>query len=77
MPPPISPRSPPCAKKFPELDLILIASGGDNLAATFSLELADLSIYVRCRGGREDVENSPVTFAGSSISYRVHTLNAL
>jgi urease accessory protein len=31
---------------FPELDLILIESGGDNLAATFSPELADLTIYV-------------------------------
>jgi urease accessory protein len=33
-------------KKFPALDLILIESGGDNLAATFSPELADLTIYV-------------------------------
>ena len=33
-------------KNFPELDLILIESGGDNLAATFSPELADLTIYV-------------------------------
>ncbi|MEM7466088.1 MAG: urease accessory protein UreG [Pseudomonadota bacterium] len=33
-------------KKFPELDLILVESGGDNLAATFSPELADLTIYV-------------------------------
>ena len=32
--------------KFPELNLILIESGGDNLAATFSPELADLTIYV-------------------------------
>ncbi len=32
--------------KFPMLDLILIESGGDNLAATFSPELADLTIYV-------------------------------
>jgi urease accessory protein len=32
--------------KFPELDLLLIESGGDNLAATFSPELADLTIYV-------------------------------
>jgi urease accessory protein len=31
---------------FPLLDLILIESGGDNLAATFSPELADLTIYV-------------------------------
>tara|TARA_A100001388_G_C28675659_1_gene453828 strand:+ start:177 stop:788 length:612 start_codon:yes stop_codon:yes gene_type:complete len=33
-------------KKIPNLDLILIESGGDNLAATFSPELVDLSIYV-------------------------------
>jgi urease accessory protein len=33
-------------KKFPDLDLILIESGGDNLAATFSPELVDLTIYV-------------------------------
>ena len=33
-------------RKFPQLDVILIESGGDNLAATFSPELADLTIYV-------------------------------
>ena len=33
-------------QKFPALDLVLIESGGDNLAATFSPELADLTIYV-------------------------------
>jgi urease accessory protein len=33
-------------RKFPQLDLILIESGGDNLAATFSPELADITIYV-------------------------------
>ena len=33
-------------KKFPDLDLVLIESGGDNLAATFSPDLADLTIYV-------------------------------
>jgi urease accessory protein len=32
--------------RFPNLDLVLIESGGDNLAATFSPELADLTIYV-------------------------------
>ncbi|MEM9429274.1 MAG: urease accessory protein UreG [Pseudomonadota bacterium] len=31
---------------FPDLDLVLIESGGDNLAATFSPELADLTIYM-------------------------------
>jgi urease accessory protein len=33
-------------KRFPKLDVILIESGGDNLAATFSPELADITIYV-------------------------------
>ena len=33
-------------KRFPNLDLILIESGGDNLAATFSPELSDLTLYV-------------------------------
>lgn len=33
-------------KRFPKLHLILIESGGDNLAATFSPELADITIYV-------------------------------
>ena len=32
--------------QFPNLDLIFIESGGDNLAATFSPELADLTLYV-------------------------------
>ena len=32
--------------RFPDLDLVLLESGGDNLAATFSPELADLTIYV-------------------------------
>jgi len=33
-------------KRFPRLDLVLNESGGDNLAATFSPELADLTLYV-------------------------------
>ena len=32
--------------RFPDLELILLESGGDNLAATFSPELVDLTIYV-------------------------------
>jgi urease accessory protein len=32
--------------RFPDLDLIFVESGGDNLAATFSPELVDFSIYV-------------------------------
>ena len=34
------------AAGFPDLDLVFVESGGDNLAATFSPELADLTIYV-------------------------------
>jgi urease accessory protein len=34
------------SRRFPGLDLILIESGGDNLAATFSPELSDLTLYV-------------------------------
>lgn len=40
---------------FPELDLILIESGGDNLAATFSPELADLTIYVIDTAAGQDI----------------------
>jgi urease accessory protein len=33
-------------RRFPDLDFVLVESGGDNLSATFSPELADLAIYV-------------------------------
>ena len=33
-------------RRFPKLDLVFIESGGDNLAATFSPELSDLTLYV-------------------------------
>ena len=33
-------------RRFPDLDVVLIESGGDNLAATFSPDLADVTIYV-------------------------------
>jgi urease accessory protein len=42
-------------KRFTSLDLILIESGGDNLAATFSPELADLTIYVIDVSGGEKI----------------------
>jgi urease accessory protein len=42
-------------RRFPELELILIESGGDNLAATFSPELADITIYVIDVSGGEKV----------------------
>ena len=40
---------------FPDLDLIVIESGGDNLAATFSPELADLTIYVIDTAAGQDI----------------------
>ena len=40
---------------FPDLDVILIESGGDNLDATFSPELADLSIYVIDTAAGQDI----------------------
>ena len=33
-------------RTFPDLDMVIVESGGDNLAATFSQELSDLTIYV-------------------------------
>ena len=33
-------------RSFPNLDMVMVESGGDNLAATFSPELSDLTIYV-------------------------------
>ena len=41
--------------RFPALDLVLIESGGDNLAATFSPELADVTIYVIDVSGGEKI----------------------
>ncbi len=40
---------------FPDLDLVLVESGGDNLAATFSPELSDLTIYVIDVAGGEKI----------------------
>lgn len=42
-------------RSFPDLDLVLIESGGDNLAATFSPELADLTIYVIDTAAGQDI----------------------
>jgi urease accessory protein len=41
--------------KFPELDLILVESGGDNLASTFSLDLVDYWIFVIDVAGGDDI----------------------
>jgi urease accessory protein len=42
-------------RKFPGLEIMLIESGGDNLAATFSPELADITIYVIDVSGGEKI----------------------
>ena len=42
-------------RRFPDLDVILIESGGDNLAATFSPELADITLYVIDVSGGEKI----------------------
>ena len=42
-------------KRFPRLDIVLVESGGDNLAATFSPELADLTVYVIDVAGGEKI----------------------
>ena len=42
-------------RRFPRLDLVLIESGGDNLAATFSPELADITLYVIDVAGGEKI----------------------
>jgi urease accessory protein len=43
------------SRRFPKLDLVLIESGGDNLAATFSPELADITLYVIDVAGGEKI----------------------
>jgi len=40
---------------FPDLDMVLVESGGDNLAATFSPELSDLTLYVIDVAGGEKI----------------------
>jgi urease accessory protein len=42
-------------RRFPGLDVVLVESGGDNLAATFSPELADITIYVIDVSGGEKI----------------------
>jgi urease accessory protein len=48
-------------RRFPDLDVIFIESGGDNLAATFSPDLADLSLYVIsvCQGEKIPRKGGP------------------
>ena len=47
--------------RFPDLDVVFIESGGDNLAATFSPELADLTLYVIsvCQGEKIPRKGGP------------------
>ena len=42
-------------KRFPDADIVFVESGGDNLAATFSPELSDLTIYVIDVAGGEKI----------------------
>jgi urease accessory protein len=42
-------------KRFPDLDIVFIESGGDNLAATFSPELADITLYLIDVAGGEKI----------------------
>src|SRR5207253_4731554 len=42
-------------KRFPDADIVFIESGGDNLAATFSPELSDLTVYVIDVAGGEKI----------------------
>jgi urease accessory protein len=42
-------------ERYPDADLVFIESGGDNLAATFSPELSDLTIYVIDVAGGEKI----------------------
>jgi urease accessory protein len=48
-------------ERFPDLDVIFIESGGDNLAATFSPELADITLYVIsvCQGEKIPRKGGP------------------
>ena len=48
-------------RRFPDLDLIFVESGGDNLAATFSPDLVDLSLYVIsvCQGEKIPRKGGP------------------
>ena len=42
-------------RRHPDVEIVLIESGGDNLSATFSPELADLTVYVIDVAGGEDI----------------------
>ena len=48
-------RSKTSSTRFPELDVVLVESGGDNLASTFSLELVDYWLFVIDIAGGDDI----------------------
>ena len=58
-------------ERFDRLDLVFIESGGDNLAATFSPELADLTIYVIdvAEGEKIPRKGGPGELPGSSLRF--------
>ena len=54
--------------RFPDLDVVFIESGGDNLAATFSPELADITIYVIDVSAGDKIPRKGVNPVGQGIS---------
>ena len=61
-------------ERLPDLDVIFIESGGDNLAATFSPELADLTLYVIDTAAGQDIPSKKgqgVTRSDFLIVYKV------
>ena len=58
------------SETFPELDIIIVESGGDNLSATFSPELVDLTLYIIDENKLKKVTNEGVeTLAGGDYGY--------
>jgi urease accessory protein len=61
-------------RRFPDLDMILIESGGDNLAATFSPDLADLTLYViSVAQGEKIPRKGGPAITGSDLLIITHT----
>ena len=59
-------------KRFPDLDVIFIESGGDNLAATFSPELADITLYVIsvCQGEKIPRKGGPAITQSDLVDHQ-------
>lgn len=64
------------SNKFPDLDVVFIESGGDNLAATFSPDLADLTIYVIsvCQGEEIPRKGGPAITRSDLLIINKHDL---